>query len=64
MRFVEFLKTTVLLSAGTATALATVTVLALAGSQMSVSSQERLIAIALGWWVIAALIGLRLGRGA
>ncbi len=64
MRFVEFLKTTVLLSAGAATALATVTVLAIAGSQMSVSSQERLIAAALGWWILAALIGLRLGRRA
>jgi hypothetical protein len=64
VRFVEFLKTTVLLSAGAATALATLTVLAIAGSQMSVSSQERLIAIALGWWVLAALIGLRLGRRA
>ena len=64
MRFVEFLKTTVLLSAGAATALAAVTVLATAGSQASSSSQERLIAVALGWWVIAALIGLRLGRRA
>jgi len=64
VRFVEFLKTTVLLSAGAATALATVTVLAVAGSQASASSQERLVAAALGWWVIAALIGLRLGRRA
>ena len=59
MRFVDFLKTTVLLSAGAATALATVTVLA-----ASQRSDERLVAIAVGWWVIAALIGLRLGRRA
>lgn len=64
MRFVEFLKTTVMLSAGAATALAAVTVLAVAGSQTSASSQERLIAVALGWWILAAAIGLRLGRRA
>ncbi len=64
MRFVDFLRTTVLLSAGAATALATLTVLAAAGSDMTVSAQERLVAIAVGWWVVAALIGLRLGRRA
>lgn len=64
MRFVDFLKTTVLLSAAAATALAAVTMLAIADSQMTVGAQERLVVIALGWWVIAALIGLRLGRRA
>ena len=59
MRFADFLKTTVLLSAGAATALAAVTVLA-AGEQ----HQERIVPIAVGWWVIAAVIGLRLGRRA
>ncbi len=59
MRFVDFLRTTVLLSAGAATALALVTVLAL-----SAQSEERLLPIALGWWVIAGLIGSRLGRRA
>jgi hypothetical protein len=59
VRFVDFLKTTVLLSAGAATALAAVTVLA-----ASDRSDERLAAIAVGWWVIAALIGLRMGRRA
>ncbi len=59
MRFVDFLKTTVLLSAGAATALAAVTVLA-SGEQ----NQGRTVAIAAGWWVIAAIIGLRLGRRA
>jgi hypothetical protein len=57
VRFVDFLKTTVLLSAGAATALAAVTVLA-AGER----GQKSVAAIAVGWWLIAALIGLRLGR--
>jgi hypothetical protein len=59
VRFVDFLRTTVLLSAGAATALATVTVLASAGS-----SDKSLILIAVGWWVIAVAVGLRLGRRA
>jgi hypothetical protein len=59
VRFVDFLKTTVLLSAGAATALAAVTVLA-AGEH----SEELLLSFVVGWWVIAALIGLRLGRRA
>lgn len=59
MRFVDFLKTTVLLSAGAATALGAVTVLAAA------QSSDALVGpIAVGWWVLAALIGLRLGRRA
>ena len=48
-----------LLSAAAATALGLVTVLA-AGSQ----SEENLLPIAVGWWVLAAVIGLRLGRRA
>jgi hypothetical protein len=59
VRFVDFLRTTVLLSAAAATALALVTVLAV-GAQ----SEEQLLPIAIGWWVLAALIGLRLGRRA
>jgi hypothetical protein len=59
VRFVDFLRTTVLLSAGAATALATVTVLAAA-----THNQENLVPIAVGWWVIAAALGLRLGRRA
>jgi hypothetical protein len=58
VRFVDFLRTTVLLSAAAATALATVTVLAAAGSH------NTLVATAVGWWIIAAVIGLRLGRRA
>jgi hypothetical protein len=59
VRFVDFLRATVMLSAGAATALALVTVLAI-----STSSEERLLPIAVGWWVIAALVGVRLGRRA
>jgi hypothetical protein len=59
VRFVDFLRTTVLLSAGAATALAAVTVLAFASA-----SNEQLVLIAVGWWVLATLIGLRLSRRA
>jgi hypothetical protein len=59
VRFVDFLKTTVLLSAGAATALAAVTVLAAARS-----SENGVVPLAVGWWALAALIGLRLGRRA
>ncbi len=59
MRFVDFLRTAVLLSAGAATALAAVTVLA-AGS----TSNTSLGLVAAGWWVLAAAAGLRLGRRA
>jgi hypothetical protein len=59
VRFVDFLRTTVLLTAAAATALATLTVLA-AGTKTG----DPLIPIAVGWWVVAALIGLRLGRRA
>ncbi len=57
MRFVDFLRSTVLLSAGTATALAAVTVLA-----ASSASETSIILISIGWWVLATLIGLRIGR--
>jgi hypothetical protein len=59
VRFVDFLRSTVMLSAGAATALALVTVLA-AGT----NSEEDLLPIAVGWWILATLIGLRLGRRA
>jgi hypothetical protein len=61
VRFVDFLRTTVLLSAGAATALATVTVLAAAADP---SSSALLVPFALGWWLVAVVIGLRLGRHA
>ena len=59
MRFVDFLRTTVLLSAGAATALAAITVLAGASG-----SNHLVVPISVGWWVIAIVIGLRLGRRA
>jgi len=59
VRFVDFLRTTVLLSAGAATALAAITVLA-GGS----ASNKLLVPIAVGWWLLATVIGLRLGRRA
>jgi hypothetical protein len=61
VRFVDFLRTTVLLSAGAATALAALTVLAVsAGSE----SSKYLVPISVGWWVVAVVLGLRLGRRA
>ena len=57
MRFVDFLKTTVMLSAGAATLLAAVTVIGAGGNSV-------LILLALAWWVVAGLSGLILGRRA
>lgn len=59
MRFVDFLKTTVLLSAGAASALAAITVLSAA-----VESKTTLVGSMVGWWVVATAIGLWLGRRA
>jgi hypothetical protein len=57
MRFPDFLRTTVLLFAGSASALAVVTI---AGA--TAKDDRTLIYIAVGWWAVAALIGLWLGR--
>ena len=57
MRFPDFLRTTVLISAAAATALAAVT---LAGS--SGANDDLLVPFAAGWWVFAAVIGAWLGR--
>jgi hypothetical protein len=59
VRFVDFLRTTVLLSAGAATALAAVTVLAAAAD-----NNHLLVPVSVGWWLIASVIGLRMGRRA
>jgi hypothetical protein len=59
MRFVEFLRTTVLLSAGAATLLAVITVAA-----ASEADDDRIVLFAAGWWLIATLIGTFLGRRA
>jgi hypothetical protein len=57
VRFVEFLKTTVLLTAGAATALGTVSVLA-----ATADSHSSVVWVAASWWVIAAAIGMWAGR--
>ena len=59
MRFVDFLRAAVLLCAGSATALATLTVLS-AGS----TDDGVLVGFIVGWWVVAATIGMWLGRRA
>ncbi len=59
MRFVDFLKSTVLLSAGAATALAAVAALAAASH-----AETRLVLFSAAWWVLAAAIGSVLGRRA
>jgi hypothetical protein len=57
MRFPDFLRTCVLLFAGAATALAAVTI---AGA--SAKDDRPLLYVALGWWAVAAVVGLWLGR--
>lgn len=57
MRFVDFLKATVLLSAGTATALGAIAVL-VAGE----SSETMVVLVLMGWWVVGAVIGLWVSR--
>jgi hypothetical protein len=59
VRFGEFLKATVLLSAGTATLLAAVTVIGL-----SRDPDRALLAFSGVWWVGAVLVGIWLGRRA
>jgi len=60
MRFVDFLRSAVLLCAGSATALAAVTVLSAGRTE----SGDILVLIIAGWWLIASLIGAWLGRRA
>jgi len=60
MRFVDFLRSAVLLCAGSATALAAVTVL----SAGSAESGDVLVLVIAGWWFVAALVGAWLGRRA
>ncbi len=57
MPFVDFLRTTVLLCSGAATALAAVTI---AGARTD--DDVTLLYVVVGWWAAAALIGLWLGR--
>jgi hypothetical protein len=57
VRFTDFLKTTVLLTAGEATALGAVTVVASGAKDDTVT-----IVFSLAWWVLAAAIGAWIGR--
>jgi hypothetical protein len=57
MRFSDFLRTTVLISAAAATALGAVT---LAGANGL--GDDLVLPLAAGWWVIAAIIGVWVGR--
>ena len=57
MRFVDFLKATVMLSAGSATFLAALTIV-----RAREAVEPTLIEVALGWWLVAALFGAWLGR--
>lgn len=59
MRFVDFLRATVMLSAGSATLLAVVTVIG-----VSRELDPIVIYVAAAWWLIATGIGVRLGRHA
>jgi len=59
MRFSEFLRAAVLLSAGSATTMAAVVVLSATRNY-----EDVLVLVSVGWWLLATVIGLRLeGRG-
>jgi hypothetical protein len=57
MRFSDFLRTTVLISAGAATLLAAVTVAGAGGA-----NDDLLVPVSAGWWIVAAATGAWLGR--
>jgi hypothetical protein len=57
VRFVDLLRTTVMLSAGAATMLAIVTVIG-----ATRENDDTLVLVAAGWWVLASVIGVVLGR--
>jgi len=59
VRFVDFLRATVLLSAGAATLLAAITIIAL-----TQDLEPGAVYLSAGWWLAAALIGAWLGRRA
>ena len=59
MRFADFLRTTVLASAGAATVLAALTVAGAAGN-----SDDLIVPFAAAWWLVAAVTGIWLGRRA
>jgi hypothetical protein len=57
VRFSDFLRTTVLISAAAASVLAIITI---AGTDYS--SQAAGVWVAIGWWIVAVAIGMWLGR--
>ncbi len=59
MLFTDFLRVTVMLSAGVATLLGALTVIA-----ADSSDQPALVLGAIGWWAVAAAVGFALGRRA
>jgi hypothetical protein len=59
VRFVDFLKATVLLSAGAATLLGAITLIALTQDVDATA-----VYVSAGWWLAAALIGVWVGRRA
>jgi hypothetical protein len=59
VRFVDLLKTTVMLSAGAATMLAIITVIGATSDR-----DDTLVLVGAGWWLAASLIGTFLGRRA
>ena len=59
MRFTDFLRTTVLMSAAAATALAAVTVAGAAGT-----GDDLVVPVGAAWWALAGVIGIWLGRRA
>ena len=59
MRFTDFLKATVLMSAGAATALAAVTVVG-----ANADGDYTVVLVGLGWWTAAAALGAWIGRRA
>ena len=59
MRFVDFLRAAVLLCAGAATVLAAMTVVA-----ASRDANDTLVLVVAGWWIVAGMIGMWLGRRA
>ncbi|MBV9339044.1 MAG: hypothetical protein JO243_24410 [Solirubrobacterales bacterium] len=59
MRFTDFLRTTVLASAGAASVLAALTVASAAGN-----GNDLIVPFAAAWWLVAAAAGIWLGRRA
>ena len=59
MRFVDFLRAAVLLCAGAATVLAAMTVVA-----ASRDANDTLVLLVAGWWIVAGMVGMWLGRRA